>query len=290
MMPPMSACRFTSLTGGHLIRHGLLGLLVSALAVATCVAVLGGDASQKLATALEEMSVVLALLMLHLVVSKLRGDDSQKAQKKAKKKKEAAASEDADASEGRGCAAPTAADDAASDQEVRQQAIGKLTTQIRAAVKMGDMLAAEDLMQEMREVGGTPGHLRRGCWSVAFGEIVNGYVRGGDGPKAGEWLAAFAACAPLIRPSTACANSVINTFCASSDIAAAEAWVAKMPEAGIRLDDDTFSTLIHGCVRAGDVSRGIHWLREMRKAGLRPSAELNKFVLLACSEAREGTP
>jgi len=290
VMPAMSSCRFPSLTDGHLIRHGLLGLLVASLVVATCVAVLGGDASQKFATALEEMSVVLALLLLHLVVSKLRGDDSQKAQKKAKKKKDAAAPEkDCGAAAPEGAAADGAAGPRA-EQEARQQAIGKLTTQIRAAVKVGDMPVAEGLMRELREVGGTPGHLRRGCWSVAFGEIVNGYVRDGDAPKAGEWLAAFAACAPLIRPSTACANSVISAFCAGGDTASAEAWVARMLQAGIKLDDDTFSTLIHGCVRAGDVPRGIYWLREMRKAGLRPGAELNKFVLQACSEVREGTP
>ncbi|CAK0887712.1 unnamed protein product [Prorocentrum cordatum] len=282
-MPSMSSCRLASLMDGHLIRYGLLGLLVSALAAATCGAVLGGDASQKLATALEEMSVVLALLTVHLVVSKLRGGEPQKAQKKAKKKK------DADAPEDRDGAVPAALEGAAADQEACQQAIGKLTTQIRAAVKMGDMLAAEGLMQEMREVGGTPGYLRRPCWSVAFGEIVSGYVRGGDAPKASEWLDAFAACAPLIRPSTACANSVIGALCASGDIASAEAWVSKMPQSGVRLDEDTFSSLIHGCVRAGDVPRGIHWLREMRRANLRPGAELNKFVLQACSEGRKGT-
>lgn len=276
----MSSCRIASLTESPLVRHSVLGLLVSMMVVVAGVSVSGGDAGQKVATALEEMSLVVGLLLLHLAISKFRGDKTPKSPKKKK-----VVSEDVDG------ATPTAGDAAEEvpgDDEGRQVAIGKITTKIRAAVKAGDMAAAEALMESMREVGGQPGRLRRACWSVAFGEIVNGYVRDGNGAKAGEWLGHFAACAPTIRPSTACANAVITTICASGDAASAEAWVQKMPQVGIRVDEETFSNLIHGCVRVGDVSRGIHWLREMRKAGLRPSAELNKLVLQACSDSRQG--
>jgi len=279
MMFTMSSCRFASLTESPLVRHSALGLLASVLVVAACVSVSGGDAGQKVATALEEMSLVVVLLLLHLAVSKFRGDKTPKAQKKKK-----VVSEEVD-----GTSPPASEAEAPpSDDEARQAAIGKITTKIRAAVKAGDMEAAEAHMENMREVGGPPGRLRRACWSVAFGEIVNGYVRDGAAAKASEWLGHFAACAPTIRPSTACANAVITTICASGDLASAEAWISKMPQTGIRVDEETFSNLINGCVRAGDVSRGIHWLREMRKAGLRPSAELNKLVLQACSDNRQG--
>jgi len=271
MMPAMSSCRFMSLMEVRFVRYGLLGLLMSMLVAAACASVSGGDAGQKVMTALEEMSLVLVLLLLHLTVFKLRGDDPQKTQK------EKIVSEDSDST----ASPPDEADE--EDLEARQEAIGKITTKIRAAVKVGDMLAAETLMQSMRETGGRPGVLRRACWSVAFGEIVNGYVRRGDAKKAGEWLDAFAACAPTIRPSTACTNTVITTFCASGDIASAEVLIAKMQQVGIRMDQETFSPLIRGCVAAGDVPRGIHWLREMRKANMRPSVELNQLVLQACS-------
>jgi len=275
MMPAMSSCRFVSFMEHPLARYGFLGLLVSMSVVAACASVSDGGAGQKVATALEEMSVVMVLLLLHLTYSKLRGDDPAKAQKNK------IASADCDGT----VSAPDKVDEPNS-VEARQQAIGKITTKIRAAVKAGNMLSAETLMQSMREVGGQPGQLRRACWSVAFGEIVNGYVHLGNAEKAGEWLDAFAACAPTIRPSSACANSVITALCASGDVASAEAWLAKMPRVGIRVGEETFSALIHGCMGAGEVQSSIRWLRGMRKANFRPSAELNQLVLKACAEAR----
>jgi len=280
MVPTMSACRVASFVSGPVIRCALLGLLVSALLTAACLSASGGDAGQKVAAALEETWLVVALLIVHLVVSRLRGD----APPKPRKKKAGAALEE------RGCEAAfapapggAACGDSSGDDALRAQAIGKLTTRVRSQVKAGDMAGAEESMREMREVGGAPGHLRRPCWAVAFGEVVSGYVREGSAAKASEWLGEFAACVPAIRPSTACVNSVIGALCASGDAASAEAWVERMPEIGIRVGEDTFSSLISGCVRAGDVPRGIRWLREMRKAKLRPSAELNSLMVQACA-------
>jgi len=272
MVLAMSPCRFMSLVEDPLVRYGLLGLLVSMLMVVACASVSSGDTSQKLAAAVDEMSLVVVLFLLHLAVSKLGGDVSEKSRKKK------TALEDRDGTD----PAPDEAD-GLSSQEAREQAIGKITTKIRAAVKIGDMQAAEALMQGMCEIGGQPGKLRRPCWSVAFGEIVNGYIHGGNAKKAGEWLDAFADGAPAIRPSTACVNSVITAFCDSGDISSAEEWLTKMPRAGIRVDEDTFSALIQGCLRTGDVPRSIHWLREMRRANLRPRTELSQLVLQACA-------
>ena len=47
------------------------------------------------------------------------------------------------------------------------------------------------------------------------------------------------------------------------------------------MGEDTYSELIGGCVRAGDMPRGISWFREMRKANLRPGPELNRLMLQA---------
>jgi len=274
--------RFTPFVSGPVVRYGLLALLVSALLIAACLSASGEDAGQKLAAALEETWLVAALLVVHLVVSRLRGDAPPKPQLKTK----------GAALEGRGGeadgAAPARGEAEArgglsGDDELRAQAVGKLTTRVRAQVKAGDMPGAEESVRAMREVGGAPGRLRRPCWAVAFGEVVNGYVRVGNAAKANEWLGEFAACVPAIRPSTACVNSVISALCASGDTASAEAWIAKMPEIGIRVGEDTFSSLISGCARAGDVPRGIRWLREMRKANLRPSAELNSLMVQACA-------
>jgi len=282
MMLTMSSCRFTSFVSGPVVRYGTLALLISALLTAACLCASGQDAGQKVAAALEETWLVVALLIVHLVVSRLRGDAPPRAQKK----KKGAAPEERGGAAG---AAPArggaeALGGLSGDDELRAQAIGKLTTRVRAQVKVGDMAGAEESMQEMREVGGAPGRLRRPCWAVAFGEVVNGYVRVGNAAKANEWLGEFTACVPAIRPSTACVDSVIGALCASGDTASAEAWVAKMPGIGIRVGEDTFSSLISGCVRAGDVPRGIRWLREMRKAKLRPSAELNSLMVQACAD------
>lgn len=278
MMSAMSSCFPKSLEGRAIISYSLVAVLVSVAVIAACVRTVGGDAGQKVATALEEMSLVMALLLLHLVVSKLRGGSAQNTfKKKVSEDCDAAATDDAQRAEQRG---------ESEDEAYRQQAIGKITTKIRAAVKMGDMPAAEALMRHMQDIGGPPGHLRRACWSVAFGEIVNGYVRGCDPESAGNWLDSFAACAPVIRPSTACVNSVIAAFCSARNFSQAEAWLARMPHVGIRIDAETYSVLIDGCVRAGELARGIRLLREMRKANLRPSAELNKMVLQACAHGR----
>jgi len=220
-----------------LARYGLLALLVSALLTAACLSASGEGA--KVAAALEETWVVVALLIIHLVVSRLRGDSPPKPQKK----KGAALEERG----GEARAAAPAHGEAqggglSGDDDLRAQAIGRLTTRVRARVKVGDMPGAEESMQEMREVGGEPGRLRRPCWAVAFGEVVNGFISGGDAAKASEWLGEFAACAPAIRPSTACVNSVITALCANGDTASAEAWVEKMPEIGIRVGEDTFSS------------------------------------------------
>jgi pentatricopeptide repeat protein len=257
------------------MQRGLLILLpTTAVTVAFMFLSSSEDAGQKVATALEEMSLVMALLLVHLAVSKYRGEGSQKILKKK-------TVDDSEADSG-------TTDDAAEspDIEQRQQAVGKLTTKIRAAVKMGDLQGAEALMRHMHEIGGPPGHYRRACWSVAFGEIVNGFVRDGDAAKACKWLDTFAACAPIIRPSTACVNSVVRCCCNKSLVSEAEAWLARMPTVGIRVDEETYSILINGCVCSGEVSRGIHWLREMRKANMRPSPELNKLVLQACADGR----
>jgi len=273
MVPTASSCRFTSLASRPVARYGLLGLLASVLLTAACFAASSESAGQTVVAALEETWVVLALLIVHLVVSRLRGDAPPKPHKKTKgaalegpPPREAGARGDLD--------------------ELRAQAVGKLTTRVRAQVKAGDVAGAERSMQEMCEVCGEPGRLRRACWAVAFGEVVSGHIRGGDAAKADEWLGKFAACAPAIRPSTACVNSVIGALCASGDAASAEAWIAKMPEIGIRVDEESFSVLIGGCVRAGDVPRGVRWLREMRKAKLRPSAELSSLMVQACAEGR----
>ncbi|CAK0856117.1 unnamed protein product [Prorocentrum cordatum] len=277
----MSACRVASFVSGPVIRCALLGLLVAALLTAACLSASGGDAGQKVAAALEETWLVVALLVVHLVVSRLRGDAPPKPhQKKAGAALEERGCEAAFAPAPGGAAARGAP---SGDDALRAQAIGKLTTRVRTRVQAGDMLGAEESMRELREVGGAPGRLRRPCWAVAFGEVVSGYVREGSAAKASEWLGEFAACVPAIRPSTACVNSVIVALCASGDAASAEAWVERMPEIGIRVGEDTFSSLISGCLRAGDVPRGIRWLREMRKAKLRPSAELNSLMVQACA-------
>jgi len=288
MMLAMSSCRFTPFVSGPAVRYCMPALLMSALLTAACLCAPGEDAGQRAAAALEETWLVVALLVAHLVVSRLRGDAPPKPQRKRKGAAlevcggEAAAAPARGGAEARGEAEVRGG--LSGDDELRAQAIGKLTTRVRAQVKAGDMPGAEESMQEMREVGGAPGRLRRPCWAVAFGEVVNGYVRGGNAAKANEWLGEFAACVPAIRPSTACVDSVIGALCASGDTASAEAWVAKMPEIGIRVGEETFSSLISGCVRAGDVPRGILWLREMRRAKLRPSAELNSLMLQACAE------
>jgi len=276
-MPAMSSSRLAPFVSGSVVRHGLLGLLVCAVLAAAFLSVSDGDAGRKVAAALEETWVVLALLLAHLAVSRLRDGAPQRSQKP---KKGVALEEHGGEAAARG--------PGVGDGELRAQAVGKLTTKIRAAVKFGDMPGAEELMQEMREVGGPPGRLRRPCWAVAFGEVVNGYVRFGNAAKADEWLCAFAACAPAIRPSTACVNSVIGALCAGGDLASAEAWIRKMPEIGIRVAEDTYSELIGGCVRAGDMPRGISWFREMRKANLRPGPELNRLMLQACADDCRG--
>jgi len=283
MMPAVLSSRFTSFVSVPVARYGLLGLLVCAVLLAACLSASGGDAGQKVAAALEETWVVLALLLAHLAVSGLRGGVPRKPQQRPKK---GVATEEgpAPAAARGGCAAEARC----GDDELRAQAVGKLTTRIRAAVKAGDMPGAEALMQEMQEIGGPPGRLRRPCWAVAFGELVNGHVRDGNAAKADEWLSAFADCVPSIRPSTACVNSVIGALCAGGDAASAEAWVQKMPEIGIRVGEDTYSELIGGCVRAGDVPRGILWFREMRRANVRPSAELNRLMLQACADDCRG--
>lgn len=274
----MSSCFPQSVDGSAAIRYSAAAVLVSVAVMVAFACAAGTDAGQKVATALEEMSLVMALLLLHLTVSKIRGSGAKKTSKtKVSDDCDAYATDDAAQTEQQG---------QSENEAFRQQAIGKITTKIRAAVKMGDMPAAEALMRHMQDIGGAPGYLRRACWSVAFGEIVNGYVRNGDAKNAGKWLDSFAACAPVIRPSSACANSVIATLCSARDFSQAEEWLARMPRVGIRVDAETYSALVNGCVRAGEVARGIHWLREMRKANLRPSAELNKLVLQACAEGR----
>ncbi|CAK0797494.1 unnamed protein product [Prorocentrum cordatum] len=265
-MPAALPPSLTPLAAAPAARYGLLAVLVCAALCTACLSASGGGAGQKVAAALEETWVVLALLIAHLVVSRLHGGGAEKKKAQQGPKK----------------GAPAAAE-GPSDDEVRAEAVGKLTTRIRAAVKARDMPGAEALMQEMREVGGPPGRQRRPCWAVAFGELVGGYVRDGSAAKANEWLGAFADCVPTIRPSTACVNSVIGALCAGGDVAAAEAWVQKMPEIGIRLGEDTYSEIVGGCVRAGDMPRAVSWFREMRRANVRPSAELNRLMLQACA-------
>lgn len=271
-MSVMTSC-FTSGTCTPM-RAGVTALAVMGVATAAFALTSAGDAGQKVATAMEEMSLVMVLLLLHMIVSKYRGEEDTKRSSKKK------IVDEGDASSGAPEAEPQCDDD-----EACQQAIGKITTKIRAAVKSGDMKAAEALMRHMQEVGGAPGQHRRACWSVAFGEIVNGFVRDGNATRAGKWLDEFAACAPIIRPSTACVNSVITALCVAGLVEDAEAWLVKMPQAGVRVDEDTFNAIINGSVRAGRVPRAIHWLREMRKANMRPNAELNKLVLQACAQA-----
>jgi len=266
---PAALSSFAPLAAVPAARYGLLAALVCAVLCAACLSASGGGAGQKVAAALEETWVVLALLIAHLAVSRLHGGGADKRRPQQGPKKGAPAA----AEVGQG----------PSDDELRAEAVGKLTTRIRAAVKAGDMPGAEALMQKMREVGGPPGRQRRPCWAVAFGELVGGHVRGGSAAKADEWLGAFADCVPTIRPSTACVNSVIGALCAGGDVASAEAWVQKMPEIGIRVGEDTYSEIIGGCVRAGDMPRAISWFREMRRANVRPSAELNRLMLQACA-------
>ncbi|CAK0829619.1 unnamed protein product, partial [Prorocentrum cordatum] len=150
VVPTMSACRVASFVSGPVARCALLGLLVSALLTAACLSASGGDAGQKVAAALEETWLVVALLIVHLVVSRLRGD----APPKPRKKKAGAALEE------RGCEAAfapapggAACGDSSGDDALRAQAIGKLTTRVRSQVKAGDMAGAEESMREMREVG-----------------------------------------------------------------------------------------------------------------------------------------
>mmetsp|Transcript_71599 Transcript_71599/g.186638 ORF Transcript_71599/g.186638 Transcript_71599/m.186638 type:complete len:517 (+) Transcript_71599:131-1681(+) len=271
----------------------LLVLLATSLAYVT-----DGDAGQKVATALEEMSLIMVLLLAHLMVSKYYGDDTSK---KTKKKKFPCEDSSDVEPEREGAGAPAEENeereaavrwgpDPAGSEELQSQEVGRLTTQIRAAVRLGDVAEAESLMSEMQDMGTRPGHLRRACWAVAYGELISGFVRIGNTEKAAQWLAAFAGAAPLVRPSTACVNSVIGALAAAGARDEAEAWVARMPLIGVRVDEETFSVLIGACAREGDAERAIHWLKEMRRSNLKPGAELHKLVLQSSGDGEAGSP
>jgi len=258
-----------------------LAAVVLVMLATSLLYVTDGDAGQKVATALEEMSLILVLLLGHLMVSKYYGEDTGK---KAKKKLPSEDSEveldvDPPDAEREAQAAIRWGPDPEGSEEFQSQEVGRLTTKIRAATRAGNVAEAESLMNEMQDMDTKPGHLRRACWAVAYGEIVSGFVSKGDARKAAEWLDAFAGAAPLIRPSTLCVNSVIAALAASGARAEAEAWVARMPLIGVRVDEETFSTLIGACARAGDADRAIHWLKEMRRSNFKPGAELHKLVL-----------
>lgn len=267
-----------------------LAAVVLVVLATSLVYVTEGDAGQKVATALEEMSLIMVLLLAHLMVSKYYGEGTSKKTKKMLPSEDSDVEPDADS-----LAAEREADvrwgpDPAGSEEFQSQEVGRLTTKIRAAVRLGDMTEAESLMNEMQDMGIKPGHLRRACWAVAYGELIGGFVRIGDAGKAAEWLDAFAGAAPLIRPSTVCVNSVISALADAGARSEAEAWVARMPLIGVRVDEETYSTLIGASTRAGDADRAIHWLKEMRRSNLKPGAELHKLVLQSVGDGEAGSP
>jgi len=263
-------------TGCAALRYGLLALIVMALVTTAFFSAADGDAGQKVAVALEEMSLVMVLLLLHLIVSRFHGDG---ADKKLTAKKLATDDFDQGPADDSASMQGQAEEPNQASEEWQEREIGLLTTKIRGAVRLGDMKSAEAIMEHMQEIGGQPGRLRRACWAVSFGEIVSGFVRAGDAESAGRWLDAFASCAPLIRPSTVCVNSVISAFGAKGDLAQAEDWLARMPLIGVKVDEETYTVIIEACVSAGDIQRAIYWLREMRKSNMRPGAEIQKLVL-----------
>lgn len=267
-----------------------LAAVVLVVLATSLVYVTEGDAGQKVATALEEMSLIMVLLLAHLMVSKYYGEGTSKKTKKKLPSEDSDVEPDADSPAAEREAAVRWGPDPAGSEEFQSQEVGRLTTKIRAAVRSGDMAEAESLMSDMQDMGTKPGHLRRACWAVAYGELISGFVRIGDTRKAAGWLDAFAGAAPLIRPSTVCVNSVIGALAAAGDRSEAEAWVSRMPLIGVRVDEETYSTLIGACARAGDADRAIHWLKEMRRSNFKPGAELHKLVLQSGDDGAAGSP
>lgn len=277
-----------AMPGGNAWQYCLLALIVACLALSAFFASSEGDASEKVATALEEMSLVMALLVIHLFASRLFGGHPDT--KPAKKIQDAHEGPEG-AAEAEGPAAEGTAIESGGEpslEEFQQREVGALTTKIRAAVRVGDMAGAEALMERMQETCGRPGVLRRACWAVSYGELVSGFVKRRDPDSAGRWLDVFAAAAPAIRPSTVCCNSVIAAFGAKGNAAGAEACVVRMASVGVRIDEETYSEVIGACIAAGDTQRAARWLREMRFSGLRPGAELHKLVLQACANDSRG--
>jgi len=267
-----------------------LAAVVLVVLATSLVYVTDGDAGLKVATALEEMSLIMVLLLAHLMVSKYYGEGTSKKTKTKLPSEDSDVEPDADSPAAENEAAVRWGPAPEGSEEFQSQEVGRLTTKIRAAVRLGDMTEAESAMNDMQDMGTKPGHLRRACWAVAYGELISGFIRIGDTRKAAGWLDAFAGAAPLIRPSTACVNSVIGALAAAGARSEAEVWVARMPEIGVRVDEETYSTLIGACARAGDADRAIHWLKEMRRSNFRPGAEFHKLVLQSGDDGEAGSP
>lgn len=266
-----------------------IGIVVAAIVASLMVLLFvasEGNMGEKVASALEEMSLVIALMVIHLCASRIFGKSSKAT---SSPKKAAAWDEPEHVSDSRGRADMREGEQTElnEEEEFQQREIGTITTKIRAAVRAGDMAGAEDLMKKMQDTCGRPGALRRACWAVSFGELVSGFVRCDDAQSAGRWLGLFADASPTIRPSTACCNSVIAAFAKHGNVEQAEAIMARMATVGVKIDEETYTGVINACVAVGETQRAARRLRDMRAAGLRPGLGLHRLVLQACADGGE---
>jgi len=245
-------------------KRAQLGLPTSWLVLAAALAVIFSVASAWLPItgAIEEFSIVGVLLLLELLRS--RSSFSRVA-----KKKMMLASVDDAQNDHRGM-------DSCSSSCEGNEAGNHYVGELQAAVKSGNLAAAEAIMNRMEQDGIKPS-------VVCYGTLISVCAKIGDVAGAEHWLEALIACG-IGMPNAICVNITISACAKSGNVAKAEEWFARMQELGVQADVMSFNAVIDACARVSDYDRAEMWLNKMSKAGIPPNVVSYSSVLHACAK------
>jgi len=116
--------------------------------------------------------------------------------------------------------------------------------------------------------------------------VINACAKVGNSAAAEQWLTKMLDSG--VRANVQSYSAVVSAFAKTGDIKGSEKWLTKMLEAGIRGDTICYTSLINGCARVGDIQKAEEWLVKMLEDGVEPNVITFNAVIAAAAKKGHG--